>query len=183
MNISTARMIEASIDILNNEGINGLTMRKLADKLHVAAPSFYFHIKDKLTLYGLITEYICGLILRQITPQDSLQDICLIVRKEYKAIRHSPQLVAISPPRTPDRIALINIFFDKLRALGVAEEYLAVSGNLLNNYILSFVADEEIWEAYRESAIDLPFAAGVSDADTQFAFGLRIILNGLEASK
>ena len=180
MSLSTSRIIEAAIDLLNEEGISGLTMRKLAERLQVAAPSLYFHMKDKRELYGLITEYVCGLILKQIMPQDGLREICFIIRKEYRAINGLTRLFVLSPPVTKDRIALINLFFGKLCELGVAEEYLAVSGNLLNNYILSFVTDEEVWTARQDDEMNIPFKIGISDMDRQFAFGLQVIIKGLE---
>ena len=182
MNISITRIVNASIEILNQEGLNGLTMRKIADKLQIAAPSLYFHVKDKQQLYALITERICEIILNQITPQDSLRTICLTARKEYQAVNHSPQLFVVSPPLTENRIALIDIVFDKLRELGVADEYLMVSGNLLQNYMLAFVTDEKIWENKSEATGNMPFELSSINMDQQFEFGLQVIFKGLQAS-
>jgi len=180
MNISITRIIDVSVDILNKDGISSLTMRKIADRLQIAAASLYFHVKDKREIYGLIIEYICSAILNQITLQDTLEKICFIIRKEYKAVGDSPQLFAVSPPITESRIILINMIFDKLRELGVSDEHLAVSGNLLHNYILSFVTNEKIWENYTEEDSDIPFEVGISDINKQFKFGLQVIFKGLE---
>ena len=181
MNISISRIIKASICILNEEGIGSLTMRKIAAKLNIAAPSLYFHVKDKLELYGFITEYICEVILRQISPKNTLQEICFILRKEYKAVHDSPQLFIKSPPSTKDRITLINIFLAKLRKSGVAGKHLTAAANLLNNYILSFVIDEETWDNKEKGIVDIPFKLDTHNADKQFKFGLQVILKGLRS--
>ena len=154
-------------------------MRKIAAKLNIAAPSLYFHVKDKLELYGFITEYISGIILRQISSKNTLQEICFILRKEYKAVHDSPQIFIKSPPSTKDRIILINIFLTKLRKSGVADKHLAAAANLLNNYILAFVIDEETWNNRKKSTINIPFKLDTRNADKQFKFGLQVILKGL----
>ena len=183
MNISVLRIIEASVDILNADGIEGLTMRKIADRLQVAAASLYFHVKDKKELYGLITEHICKSILCQIRQEDTLKSICFTVRKEFGKVKDVSQLFVVAPPVTEGRIALINLIFGKLKELGVEKNYLAVAGNLLNNYILSFVTDESAWSGGEDTSADIPFDIGITDIDKQFEFGLQVIFTGLEASK
>ena len=126
MNISITQIMDVSVDILNEDGVNGLTMRKIAKKPQIATASLYFHVKDKQEIYGLIIERICRIILKQITSQDTLEKICFIIMKEYKAVIDLPQLFVVSPPVTESRIVLINIIFDKLLELGVSNEHLAV---------------------------------------------------------
>lgn len=41
------RIRAASYELLNEKGLAGLSMRALADRLHIKAPSLYKHIEDK----------------------------------------------------------------------------------------------------------------------------------------
>ena len=69
------------------------------------------------------------------------------------------------------------------------EEKLLTAGNLLNNYILSFVADEYIFKKSGKEAdapVDLLFAKELhftDDQDQQFVYGLEVILVGLKQVK
>ena len=183
MSISRTCIMESCLELLNEQGISGLSMRKIADKLQIAAPSLYFHVKDKQELCALISEHISDSILKQLSPEDSLFTICDIVRTEYRSVKDAPQVFVLAPPVTPQRVALIHLFFQKLRLLGVPEEYLATSGNLLHNYILSFVTDEQLWAQQETEAPLFPDAPQTVDLDRQFAFGLHVIVAGLEANQ
>ena len=183
MSISRTCIMESCLELLNEQGISGLSMRKIADKLQIAAPSLYFHVKDKQELCALISEHISDSILKQISPEDTLFTICNIARTEYRKVKDAPQIFVLTCPETPQRVALINLIFQKLRLLGVPEEYLATSGNLLHNYILSFVTDEQLW-AHQEGEAPLSQdASQIVDLDRQFAFGLHVIAAGLEANQ
>ena len=179
MKISRALIIEASFQILNEKGLEGLSMRKIADSLHISAPSLYFHIKDKQELYSLIAEHISHAILMRVSGESTLEAICETVREEYCRVTDSPQIFVFTPPTTERRVELIHLFFQKLRELGVIDEYLSVSGSLLNNYILSFVTDEQLWKSKETAVIPLPISK-ILNYDDQFSYGLGVILRGLK---
>ncbi|WP_327382507.1 TetR/AcrR family transcriptional regulator C-terminal domain-containing protein [Streptomyces sp. NBC_01207] len=46
----------AAFQVIEREGLDSLTMRKLADELGVQAASLYWHVKDKLDLIDLLAE-------------------------------------------------------------------------------------------------------------------------------
>jgi Transcriptional regulator len=179
MGISKPLIVEASFQILSENGLNGLSMRKIANKLQISAPSLYFHVKDKQELYSLIAEHISNAILTRVSHEDTLQAICAVVREEYYSINDSPQIFIITAPTSERRVELINLFFEKLRELGVSNEYLSVSGNLLNNYILSFVTDEQLWKNNELAPVPLFTLSQVVDYDDQFNYGLGVIIRGL----
>ncbi len=47
-------IIDAALNLLNEVGIDGLTTRKLAQKLGVEQPTLYWHVKNKRTLLDAI---------------------------------------------------------------------------------------------------------------------------------
>jgi AcrR family transcriptional regulator len=53
-------IVEAAIDVLDEEGLDGLTMRRVADELGAGAASLYWHISDKEQLINLILDRIMG---------------------------------------------------------------------------------------------------------------------------
>lgn len=58
--LSRERAIEAAIHIADRDGIDALTMRRLADELHAGAMSVYHHIPGKDQLLGAMVDRVVG---------------------------------------------------------------------------------------------------------------------------
>ncbi|HKA13077.1 MAG TPA: TetR/AcrR family transcriptional regulator C-terminal domain-containing protein [Candidatus Dormibacteraeota bacterium] len=52
------RLVSAALEVLDEAGLEGLTMRSLAERLGMRAASLYWHIRDKDQLLGLLAEAI-----------------------------------------------------------------------------------------------------------------------------
>ena len=51
-------MVEAALDLINEDGLDALSMRALADRLEVKAASLYWHVRDRRELLELLAESI-----------------------------------------------------------------------------------------------------------------------------
>lgn len=58
MKINKIRILDAALVLLESEGIEGLTMRKLADTLHIRAASLYWHFSNKQSLIEGIADHM-----------------------------------------------------------------------------------------------------------------------------
>lgn len=56
----------AALDLLNEQGLDQLSLRKLAARLDVKAPSLYWHVADKNALLALLAESVFTACLAQI---------------------------------------------------------------------------------------------------------------------
>jgi AcrR family transcriptional regulator len=56
--LSRARLVSAALGLVQQEGLEALTMRGLADQLHVKAASLYWHVRDRRELLELLAEGI-----------------------------------------------------------------------------------------------------------------------------
>lgn len=56
--LSRERLVEAALRLVNEEGLEGLSMRALADKLEVKAASLYWHVRDRRELLDMLAESI-----------------------------------------------------------------------------------------------------------------------------
>ena len=52
------RLVEAALELIMEEGLEGLSMRALADRLEVKAASLYWHVRDRRELVELLAESI-----------------------------------------------------------------------------------------------------------------------------
>jgi AcrR family transcriptional regulator len=62
--LTRERLVEAALALINEEGLEGLSMRALADKLEVKASSLYWHVRDRRELLELLGEEILETVSR-----------------------------------------------------------------------------------------------------------------------
>ncbi|HBH3615386.1 TPA: TetR family transcriptional regulator [Clostridioides difficile] len=183
-------IISKAIDILNEDGIDKLSMRVIASKLNVSATSIYWHFKNKDELLLYISEYICQQINCNATKEfceELLIDLIVQYRLVLKSIRDSVKIMQITPPITPSRQEIIRTINKLIINLGVKEKDVFISSTLINNYVLSFVSDEKnfCFENVDESETlfrDLGIVNNDLDLEVEFMKGLKIILNGIKLS-
>jgi len=193
MAITKEQIILASIAVLNRGGIERLTTRELAGELNIKSASLYWHFKDKRELYGEIAEYMVrGMELPEKTDnaRQFLTEAMRSFRRLLLTVRDSPAIFENSPPNTPERIEVIKKISRKLFELGVKYENLPTVSNMLNNYVLSFAADEARFKSAPPGAFNVInkevfpetplLLRDQTDFDGQFLYGLRILFSGIE---
>src|ERR1700747_1244589 len=62
--LTRERLVEAGLDLINEEGLEALSMRALADRLEVKASSLYWHVRDRRELLELLAESILDGVAR-----------------------------------------------------------------------------------------------------------------------
>lgn len=171
--------MHAALEILREEGIDKLTMRRLAERLHVKGASLYWHIRDKQELLAMIAEEVCrGISLpdEHLPWEEQLLEFASRCRSVYLRMRNSVYALAETPPATPYRLQLIrwvNGLFDRA---GFTREDGFSAGWMLNNYIISFLLDE-----YRIIGMEKSAEHPVPDPEREFAFGLEVLIAGFRS--
>lgn len=54
--LTRERLVESALSLVNEEGLDGLSMRALADRLEVKAASLYWHVRDRRELLDMVAE-------------------------------------------------------------------------------------------------------------------------------
>lgn len=196
MAISKLGVVEASIKILNRDGIEELTMRTIAKELRIQAASLYWHVKGKLELYGEIAEYLCSQCNMPKRDDYDAKSFLAETYKAYRAMllstRDAVPIFENSIPNTPKRLEIIKDTLNALSSMGLPDKSLITIANLFNNYVLSFVADEMRFKnTPPEAFADFPEMLGAFDRrlfintnyDEQYLYGLHILFAGLEVVK
>jgi AcrR family transcriptional regulator len=188
MEISQEAVVLAAIDILNREGIERLTMRALAQVLGVKAPALYWHIKNKQDLIDQIAEKMSAEMLPSCGLSDArkyLFEAVRLYRQKLLEVRDSVEVFMSSPPSTPARCELIKNIMISLLHTGIKEKNCLVASHMLNNYVLSFVADEVIFKsspAGQPAFIDMILGTSCEKMsfDEQFECGLNVLFAGFK---
>jgi len=194
---------------MDEVGVDGLTMRRLADRLGVTAASLYRHVRDKNELLVLLADEISGqvpMVAEGVPWQQALTDMAFSYRRVLLARRDAARLLASTPPAGPQRLRRIEAILRTLLAAGFSGRDAAWAGYHLNNLVTGFVADEvrlataaeaagtsrsELMAQARAQLRALPAEefpslihvadhVATDDAEALFEFGLRLWLRGLE---
>jgi AcrR family transcriptional regulator len=188
MEISQEALVLAAIDILNREGIERLTMRALAQVLGIKAATLYWHIKNKQDLLGQIAEKMSAEMLPSCGLSDGrkyLFEFARVYRQKLLEVRDGVTVFLRSYPSTPARYETIKNALISLLHIGVKEKNCPIAASMLNNYVLSFVADEVIFKAnsaMQPAFFDTILGTGYEKMsfDEQFERGLNVLFAGFK---
>jgi TetR/AcrR family tetracycline transcriptional repressor len=204
--VTRERIVQGALDVLEEQGFDGLTMRALADRLGIKAASLYNHINDKDELLALMADAICAGIpdLDRSRPwREQAETMARQVRRTLMAHRDGARLLAATPPVGRHRIRLIEQILHALKGAGFSPSMIADGAFVMNSYVVGFVLDETLGvprdaaaaarrreEAMRWfkllPATEYPTLIALADklidspADRRFELGLRALLDGLE---
>jgi AcrR family transcriptional regulator len=141
------QIVEAAIKLLDAEGLDGLSMRRLADELGTGAASLYWHVGSKDGLLDLIFDTIIGeMSVPSVAPggdwQAALKQVAHTMRASI--LRHR-DLVRISIgriPMGPHALRYSERVLGFLRAGGVPDELAVLGFHLLTAAVNGFTMDE-----------------------------------------
>jgi TetR/AcrR family tetracycline transcriptional repressor len=169
--LDQAQVVRAAVALLDEVGLDELTMRRLATHLGVKASSLYRHVRNKEELLELIGDQISGEIpLPRSTGswRDQLTEMAWNVRRGLLAHRDAARVLASTPPAGPRRLRHIEALLRTLRVAGLSERDSARAAYHLNNFVTEFAADEARFAAYAAAASGSSRRKMLADARRQF---------------
>ncbi|MDG0810761.1 TetR/AcrR family transcriptional regulator [Cohnella rhizosphaerae] len=144
--ISEDKILEASWALLEEEGIEKFSMRRLADRLGIQAPSLYWYFKSKLDLYQRLASQVSRIVLEEYRSEGDwkaqLAGIATTIRNVHRRYPCSTQLMMLTLPHEPDIIRLTNRMLRCLEATPLAQEQKIQTVLALVNYVHNFVLDD-----------------------------------------
>lgn len=201
--LSQRAIAEAALALIDEEGIDGLSMRKVAQKLGAAPMSLYTYFADKDALLDAVAQ----LLLAEVeTPpedanwRDAMRFIMRSVREVGMRHRRAAKLINRFPPHTPDSLAFVEAGFRSFRRAGFDPLSTARCYRALAAYSLGML-DVEL-EGYFDpeartitgdarggmDAVSaervLPLVTEISpllmqqDDEAEFQYGLELLLDG-----
>ncbi len=201
-------VVQAAIAVLDEEGLDGLTTRRLAARLGVQSPALYWYVRDKDELLDLVAEAVCAPALE---PNAALAaDAALGWRerleagmRNYRAVlrshRDAPRVLAERPPVGPIRRRLADASVGFVLEAGFPEADAALISLFLSDYVISIVSEEMRLEARASEAAQGKFEESLAEGSEEyrnlvriaphlasvrpealFEAGLEVLLDGIE---
>ena len=202
--LDRTRVAETALRLLNEVGLDGLTLRAIARELEVKAPALYWHFEDKQALLDEMAtlmhrRMVAGLGLdADDTWQERLLKTSRGLRSALLGYRDGAKVYSGSRLTGTDHAAGLEDTLRLLTAAGFTLDQAVAAGRAVNLYTLGFVTEEQgvrplpgerregysVEERARRMA-DHPLAAAAGrllfdDFDRQFEEGLALVIAGIE---
>ena len=196
MPLTRADVVRTAVEVLDDEGLPGLTLRAVATRLGVSAPTLYWHVRDKRHLLDLVAEQVLAEVPESTrAPREGesvLQWLAASVRLRRTLLlahRDSVQVVAGNRP-TDDSLPgierTLSVLVDAGLEPGEAVRVITALGSfLLGDVLETQAAEERPREELRArdlSALPTVVAATrtAGDDEQRFEEGLGLFLAGLQ---
>jgi TetR/AcrR family transcriptional regulator, tetracycline repressor protein len=182
-------VVDAATAILDNYGIADLTMRRLGRELDVTPGALYWHFANKQQLLGAVADRILQPALVE-SPSTSwrrrITVTCERLRDALLSHTDGAELVSASFAAGESQAAaeILARLAEAGVAAGVHGEQAELAARTVVYYVLGFTADEQSrlqWDAAGALA-DAQSVLSV-DPSGRFAFGLRLLIDGIAAQR
>lgn len=201
--LTTPAVARAALSLLDAEGLESVTMRRVAAALDVSPMTLYPYVGDR---EGLLDEVAQLVYAEMVAPEDgdgpreALHALMREVRRVLLAHPHALPLVARYRPRTIEALAFVEAGHRALRrtgvpALDVARCYRALAAYSIGTATVEISGyfdparapggrpppdPDEVAARYPHVAEVAPLVPGLDDAD-EFDYGLDLTLDGFLA--
>lgn len=163
--LSRERVLSAAITLADREGIESLTMRKLAEELGAGAMSLYYHVSNKDALFDAMVDRVFSEIELPASDGDWKEALRLRAISTRAALRRHPWAVGrmeSTKSPGPADLRLHDAVLGCLRRAGFSVELAVQAYSLQDAYIYGFaLQDRELAFGTREEF------AGVAEARVQ----------------
>ncbi len=113
------RLVGAALELIQEEGLEGLSMRALADRLEVKAASLYWHVRDRRELLELVADSI----LDQVRPaggsagwRSAVMSSAAVLRQRVAGQKDADRVLL----EVPDALTRSDVYVEMGRQLQVA---------------------------------------------------------------
>lgn len=182
MALSSSQVLVAALAILDADGLEGLSMRRVAASLEVAPGALYHHVADKQTLLAGVADLILAEVDEPIGLwRDAVEAWTRSLRAVLLAHRDSAELVAtvrgfrLVRHDTTQHPAVL------LAAAGLTPTQARGAASALLHFVLGHAAEEQArldWERFHPADPALAL-----DADESFSLGVGLLLDGVETRR
>jgi AcrR family transcriptional regulator len=207
--LTTEAIVAAAIEVLDEGGVAGLSMRRVAEHLGTGAASLYAHVSGKEELLELVYDALVGQVPLVEPDPATWRDQLRQIMRDFHDVLVSHTDAALAGlgriPTSPQTMAAAEVLAGIMRAgglcplvvaLGLDQLVLYVSATAFEDGLFRRGMDEEEMlryyagvhafyaalpaERYPVLASIAPDMTGHDDAE-RFSFGLDVLIAGLEA--
>jgi AcrR family transcriptional regulator len=183
--LTRERLVAAALGLIQEEGLDGLSMRALADRLDVKAASIYWHVRDRGELVEMLADSIAGSVHRPRGAAGWRPAVAGLAAALGEAIsrQRDAARVLLEAPDALERSAVFRELRAQLSSAGLAPAEAAEVARMVTAHVITRLrpdgdlppADHRVADAAAELAIDsgsrgVHVRAGTPDMETPVRF-------------
>jgi AcrR family transcriptional regulator len=207
--LTVEQIVQAAVELADEEGLEAASMRRVADRLGVGAMSLYRYVPGKTELLDLMLDAVHAddSVMPEAEWRSQLE---WLARRSRDRIKRHPWMLQVvvgqRPPLGPNILADFDAYLGAVTGIGLTPPEAIAATELVGFFVegatrnaieaaaaASEVSDEEYWgerqefwddyfEPERFPSISFAWEAGAyEEAVDSFEFGLQRILDGIEA--
>jgi TetR/AcrR family transcriptional regulator, tetracycline repressor protein len=198
--LSRERIVDAAIALVDAEGLDALTMRRLGAELGMDPMAVYYYVPNKAALLDAVVEAVMAEIdLGLDDPSAATEERLVRAAQAYAKVlvrhRNALPLLLVRGPATPAALAPVELMVAILRCGGISPAHAVAGMHVLTAAVRGYaaiIANEMADPGHRDTEALVALASPeqfpyLSEAATQphqdtqaaFEFGLRVIASGL----
>jgi AcrR family transcriptional regulator len=193
--LTRERIVETASALVDGEGLEAVSVRRLATELGVRGPSLYNHFGTKAEILDAVADAVVAQVDVSAFATHDWRDALRLWAHSYHAVLCAhPNIVPVlahGPGRRPAALAMADTVYGALIKAGWSEarathigalmRYL-VTGSALGSFALGFSGDPKLYQQYPHLQ-RAHLLAGLHECvdEGAFALGLDTLLNGLDS--
>jgi TetR/AcrR family tetracycline transcriptional repressor len=196
MALNRDRIVQAALRLLDEVGLEPLSLRRLASDLGVHASALYWHFRDKQELLDEMAQAVAAAVPATQMPRagalawDGLLTFTARAWRQAMLSRRDGALLLTAARPAGYQLAVLEQLLDQLVTAGFSPADAMRGFFTVTNYVLGAVLEEqrgshdepdELPGAFRLSPALSAARAAVLDRDAMFEHGLSLILDGMRA--
>lgn len=210
--LSREAIVDAALAIAGEEGIEALTMRRLAEALDTGPASLYVYVANREELSDLLFDAAIGTIEVEPTQPERWREQLqgLVARMVHMMAAEYPGMARLAMARIPvgdNALRVTESMLSLLKAGGVSDQSAAYAADLISMYATAIAYEQSLYAALYDdpgheareierigerfaslSPERFPTMASLKhemtrgDGEERFSLGLDVIVNGLLAT-
>ncbi len=209
--LTRERVVAEALAVIAHDGVQALTMRRLATRLGVVPGALYRHVRNKQQLQDLVLDNVLAEV--DVNPDSSLgwtDQLKAVAHRLRRVLEDHPGVAGIlktRDPLGPHSLALAEAFLGPLLAAGFADREAGLAFFLLVDYTIGFAVSgtptsvneqrvrdpatrTQLHQFFRSlppdrfpALVALGEHVWVDNRDQRFTAGLQVLVDGLEHAR
>ena len=152
--LSREAIVEAALRIVDAEGIDAVSMRRVAQEFGTGAASLYAYVSNKDELFDLLVDVVMAQIADQLPEpgagadwQEQLKEMTRRGTEVLRSHRDVAKAFLGRIPFGPNGLRTVEAQLGILRSGGVPDQVAAFVGDLIGTYMVSSVIEDDMWRS------------------------------------
>jgi AcrR family transcriptional regulator len=146
--LSKEEIVEAALGVVDREGLDATSMRRVADELGTAPSALYWHVRNKDELLQLVLDRVAREV--ELPPpdpenwQEQLKTVAREMRRVLTRHRDIARVTLGAIPVGPNTLRVVEWMHALLREAGLPDRTVALVGDVCGLYVGAYSFEESL---------------------------------------